>query len=207
MSLQKNLSVAVFGIVAALVSWPMAASAQTCCQLPGSCFAINSDSTDTCVAEGGSPTSGSCNTNTGLCGGTTVCCGDQTSTPPECMNATAATCALFEDEPGIQYSVCGGDGKCTSTCGQITCPTGQVVCGGGAKCADLSVDNSNCGFCGRASQRLPAGVVLLSSSDRHHSGKHMRHRTGVWHQRQFFAVPALRPPPAPSPPLRKLRGF
>src|SRR5688572_5275983 len=95
-----------------------------------------------------------CGTCTNACGSNTACA-NGSCYPTSCMGMPC--------EPG---SVCFQD-LCTSKeCVGVICPQGQVCSGGacvcgpgratcGTTCADLQLDDANCGACGNA---CPAGA-------------------------------------------------
>jgi hypothetical protein len=78
------------------------------------------------------------------CKGGTVKCGKKL-----CVNAStdAQHCGGCGNRCGNGQACVGG--ACVST-GPVTCPAGQVRCGGG--CVDLTSDEAHCGGCGQACQ-------------------------------------------------------
>jgi len=145
----------------------------SCCQGPNSCFNLGSEedylpNRDHCTQNGGTLTTGSCDGNTGLCGGTPVCCNTTCNDPqPSCLQTTAEDCEQQPMGSPVRGDVCGSDGRCGSACPAPPPPTKApdgASCSANGDCASDSCVFTFNGLSGPCSSSLPSQFCTCGST-------------------------------------------
>jgi hypothetical protein len=143
-------------LLAGSTSASASSGSNNCCQMPSrdgtpSCFHASTQDRDECAEEGGQLTSGTCNGDTGLCGGTEVCCSEAEG--PSCTEVTAEECA-DEEGTSVLGEMCDAEDRCRNCLPEgSACPAGGspvgtfdtgACCSGRGQCALLGIVPVDC---------------------------------------------------------------